>query len=719
MPLQYLQFRPGVSRESTNLANSGGFYACDKIRFKSGMPQKIGGWEPYVTGSSSTVTFLGVCRSISELVTLSGYYIVALGTNLKFYLLVGGQYFDITPLRLPPVALAASPFYPINGSLAVGAGITATDTTIVVDDGTTFNYATPYVITIEGEDIYVGEASGTTLSNCIRGYNGTTAAPHAGETNVSSTYLAVASTTTGVIPGDYVTFSGATAFGPYSSAVLNAEYAIFGVSGTYIIVNSGVQSTSATNDGGSTVEAAFQITVGAEVTTFGNGWGTGPWGREGWNTGYEGAGLQGFSESLRLWSSDNFGQNLVYNPRGGAIYYWDANTGITANGQVVERGVDILDLAGADGYAPSQGNFVFVTDQNHVIVLGGSKSPLIPGSALDPMMVQWSDQENPLVWDPADVTNTAGYQRLTYGSEIITAEKTRQEVLIFTDSALYSMQYLGPPYVFGFNVISNEITIASQNAVTTSNGITYWMGQSKFYAYSGRVDTLPCSLRQYIFDDFSLAQIDQVCCGTNEKYNEVWWFYVTQTEADNAAEEGRNPVVDRYVIYNYLEKLWYYGQLSRTAWFDSHIVGNPLAVSNHVLYQQEIGLDDGSTNPPSAISCYIESADFDLGEGDQLSFVSRVIPDVDFIGSTSTTPSVTMTIAARNFPGQGTAVGSIPTGVAGSGAGATAQVYDYTNQIWVRLRGRQVAFRISSDQTGVQWQLGVPRLQIQPDGKRT
>ena len=719
MPLQYLQFRPGVSRESTNLANSGGFYACDKIRFKSGMPQKIGGWQPYVAGSSSTTQYLGVCRNISELVTLSGYYIVALGTNLKFYLLVGGQYFDITPLRLPPVALAPSPFYPINGSLDPMVGISASDTSIEVADGTTFTYATPYVITIEGEDIYVGEASGTTLSNCIRGYNGTTAAAHAAGSNISSTYLAVASTTTGEIPGDFVTFSGATAFGPYSSVVLNAEYAIFGVSGTYIIVNSGVQSTSATNDGGSTVEAAFQITVGAEVTTFGNGWGTGPWGREGWNTGYEGAGLQGFSESLRLWSSDNFGQNLVYNPRGGAVYYWDANTGITANGQVVERGVDILDLAGADGYAPAQGNFVFVTDQNHVIVLGGSKSPLIPGSALDPMMVQWSDQENPLVWDPADVTNTAGYQRLTYGSEIITAEKTRQEVLIFTDSALYSMQYLGPPYVFGFNVISNEITIASQNAVTTSNGITYWMGQSKFYAYSGRVDTLPCSLRQYIFDDFSLAQIDQVCCGTNEKYNEVWWFYVTETEANNAAAEGRNPVVDRYVIYNYLEKLWYYGQLSRTAWFDSHIVGNPLAVSNHVLYQQEVGIDDGSTNPPSAISCYIESADFDLGEGDQLSFVSRVIPDVDFIGSTSTTPSVTMTIAARNFPGQGTAVGAIPTGVAGSGAGATAQVYDYTNQIWVRLRGRQVAFRISSDQTGVQWQLGVPRLQIQPDGKRT
>lgn len=717
MPLQYLQFRPGVSRESTNLANSGGWYACNKIRFKSGLPQKIGGWERYVSGSSATQEFLGVCRNISELVSLTGYYMVALGTNVKFYLLVGGEYFDITPLRLPLVSLATNPFYPIYGAL--GASISASDTSITVASGTAFNYALPYVITIGSEDIYVGTAAGTSLTNCVRGYNGTTAAPHSSGATITSTYIAVASTTTGTQAGDYVFFENATAFGPYTAANLNADFAIFGVSATYIIVDTGVQSTSVTNGGGASVDAGFELTTGAEVTTFGNGWGAGPWGRSGWNTGYSGSGLVGFAESLRLWSSDAFGQNLVYNPRGGGIYYWDADTSLGPTGIVTARGVDILDLVGADGYAPTYCNYVFVTDQNHIIALGASQSPLIPGSALDPMMVQWSDQENPLVWDPADVTNTAGYQRLTYGSEIVTAEKTRQEVLIFTDSAVYSMQYLGPPYVFGFNVLSNEITIASQNAVTTANNITYWMGQNKFYVYSGRVDTLPCALRQYIFDDFSLDQIDQVCCGTNERYNEVWWFYVSQTEADNAAAQSRNPVVDRYVIYNYLEKLWYYGQLSRTAWFDSHIVGNPIATSNHVTYAQEVGLDDGSTNPPSAIASYIQSADFDLGEGDQLSFVSRVIPDVDFIGSTNTTPSATMTITARNFPGQGLVIGSENAAVNGSGNGATAQIYDYTNQIWVRLRGRQVAFRIESDAIGVQWQLGTPRLQIQPDGKRT
>ena len=716
MTLQYLQFRPGVSRESTNLANSGGWYQCDKIRFKSGMPQKIGGWQRYVANSSITQEYVGVCRNISELTSLTGYYMVAVGTNVKFYLLVGGQYYDITPLRTPPVTLAANPFYPIYGALA--ATISATDTTITVSSGTAFDHATPYVITIGSEDIYVSQASGTSLLLCIRGYNGTTASSHSSGATITSTYMAVASTTTGTIVGDYVTFSGATAFGPYATYELNAEYAIFGVSATHLIFDFGIHSTSTVNGGGAAVQAAFQLTVGSEVTVYGNGWGTGPYSRNTWNSGYTGTGTQGFAEALRLWSSDAFGQNLVYNPRGGSIYYWDADTSLSATGVITARGVNILDLAGADGYAPEYCSYVFVTDQRHIIALGGSESPLIPGSAQDPMMVQWSDQENPLVWDPSDVTNTAGYQRLAYGSEIITAEKTRQETLIFTDSAVYSMQYLGPPYIFGFNVISNEITVASQNCVATANNITYWMGQNKFYVYSGRVDTLPCSLRQYIFDDFSLDQIDQVCCGTNERYNEVWWFYVSETEANNAIAEARYPTVDRYVIYNYLEKLWYYGQLSRTAWFDSHIVGNPLATSNNVMYVQESGLDDGSTNPPSSISCYIESADFDLGEGDQFSFVKRVIPDVDFIGSTNTTPSVSMTITARNFPGQGVVTQTRDAPVSAAGNGATAQVYDYTNQVWIRLRGRQVAFRIESDAIGVQWQLGTPRLDVVPDGKR-
>ena len=381
----------------------------------------------------------------------------------------------------------------------------------------------------------------------------------------------------------------------------------------------------------------------------------------------------------------------------------------------------------------------------------------------DPMFVAWCSQEAPQVWYPT-VTNTAGSYRLTYGSKIITAEKTRQEILIWTDTALYSMQYLGAPYVYGFNPLSVDITLVSPNAVTTATGITYWMGQDKFYAYSGRVDTLPCALRQYVFDDLNTNQWDQVCAGTNEKYNEIWWMYPSSNSLIN----------DRYVIYNYLEKIWYYGQLSRTSWLDSHIIGNPLGASAQtpatgliagdtyiisyvgdtnwvavgaaaaiqgetfvatgsgsgtgcavqvtgVVVQHETGTDDGSVNPAQPISAYIETSDFDLGDGGyQFSFVKRLIPDIDFIGSTTTTPSVAMTLKARNYPGQPYAgtdpMQNAPTVI--SGTDYTVQVYGYTEQVWVRLRGRQLVFRVESDQLGVKWQLGVPRLQIQPDGRR-
>ena len=292
--------------------------------------------------------------------------------------------------------------------------------------------------------------------------------------------------------------------------------------------------------------------------------------------------------------------------------------------------------------------------------------------------------------------------------------KQRQEILVWTDAALYSMQFVGAPYVYGFYVISNEITIVSPNAATTANNITYWMGQDKFYAYSGRVDTLPCSLRQYIFDDINTQQWEQVTSGSNEKYNEVWWFYPS---ADSN-------VVNRYVIYNYLEKLWYYGNLERTAWLDSHVIGNPLAATTtaagNIIVQHETGPDDGSVNPPAAISSYITSADFDLGEGNQFSFVRRVIPDMDFIGSSTDTPFVTMTIGGRDFPGQGSNTQSTNATISGTPTttSTVAQVYDYTTEVWVRLRARQVNFTISSEDAGIRWQAGVTRLDIQPDGKR-
>lgn len=731
MPLQYIQLRPGVSRESTNLANSGGWYDCDKIRFKSGLPQKLGGWVPYVAATTTSYgTYLGVARNMAEFVSLSGYYILQVGTNSKYYALLGGVYWDITPLRAItgsypavgyPPALGSNPVYSIYGTLA--ADISSTDTTLTVSSGTAFTRVYPYVITIGSEQIYVTSASGTSLLNCIRGYNGTTAAAHATSATITSSYLAINSPSNGAQAGDYVTLSGLTSFSVYTTAQLNAEFSIVGVASSYICVDSGVQSTSSTSGGGASGVAYYQIHAGEVISVRGNGWGAGSYSRSTWNSGYSEAGTPtSFTLAMRLWSADNFGQAAIFNPRGGCVYYWDSGDCIDASGRLITsdpqypegRGVNILDLAGADGYAPAVGNYVFVTDQRHIVVLGGVADPVTPGTTQDPMMIQWSNQEDPLIWDPSDITNSAGYQRMTYGSEIITAEKTRQEVLIFTDQAIYSMQYVGAPYVFGFNVITNEITIVSQNCVTTSNNITYWMGQDKFYVYSGRVDTLPCSLRQYIFDDFNSDQADQVVAGTNEKYNEVWWFYPSKNSDIN----------DRYVIYNYLERLWYYGNLSRTAWLDSHIVGNPLAASNNIVYQHEVGLDDGSVNPPVAFNAYIESADFDLGEGDHFSFVRRVIPDVDFIGSSSTAPSVRLTIAARDFPGQGPESQSQVAGVISApvSSGATAQVYNYTNQVWIRLRGRQVSFRVESgtDSTdvGVAWQLGTCRLDVQRDGRR-
>ena len=697
MALQYLQFRPGVSRESTNLANTGGFYACQWARFRSGSPEKINGW----TLPSSDI-YIGECRNLVEWESLNSNYIVGVGTNLKYYLYIGGMYFDITPIRLSS-NLAANPFYPIYSTLS--AGISATATTISVTSGTSFVYAFPYTITIDSEDIYVTSAAGVTLSGCIRGYNGTTAAVHSTSAVVSSPYLIVASTANAAYVGDYVTFTAATAFGPYSAAALNAEYIVTSQTTNYITVYTGIQSTSATNGGGSApVVAEYQIHVGQAIDTFGNGWGIGPWGTgRGWGTPYP---VSTNTQDMRIWSSAVFGQNLVYNVRNEGVYYWDASTNLTPSGQVTAVGVDITALPGTDGQAPNVAERVLVTEERHIVVLGANDPYAVDPTAQDPLLIRWCSQEDPLVWTPA-VTNTAGSQRLVYGSALITAETTRQETLIWSDTAVYSMRYLGPPYTFGFNTISNEISIASPNCVATANNITYWMGNSKFYVYSGRVETLPCALRQYVFDDFNFVQSNQVYAGTNEKYNEVWWFYPS-------ADSDYN---NKYVIYNYLEKLWYYGDIDRTAWLDSHIQGTPWATYDGMLVQHESGTDDGSVNPPAAIPAYIESADFDIGEGDKFSAVKRVIPDVDFIGSTTTTPSVTMTVSTRNFPGQGLFLNDIPTNI--SGSKVTTQVYDYTNQVFVRLRGRQVAFRIGSDGAGIKWQLGTPRLDISPDGVKS
>lgn len=865
--LQKLQFRPGVSRESTDYANEGGWYACDKVRFRSGAPEKIGGW--VITGNGY---FLGTCRNLIEWISLSGYYLLGIGTNLKYYIQVGNVFYDITPIRLD-LTLGADPVYPIYGSLA--SNISATDTTITVASGTAFTRATPYVVTIGSEDIYVAFASGTTLSGCIRGYNSTTAVSHLAADTITSTYVAVACTSNGAGPGDFVTFEDLVAFGPYISSNLNAEFQIVGTSSNYVTVSTGVQSSSAANGGGNVpAHAFFQLTVGGDINIFGNGWGVGPWvgqlpgagstttsadidasvttipvtdtsafaasgyvyieaewiqyagktstsltgctrgfgqtmatghmsGRtvtglqystdlaRAWNTGITLSDtVEGFRQYLRLWSSDVFGQMLVFNPADGPVYYWDPSTSLSGGGQITARGIDILDFPGADGYGPYVASSIAVTEERHIVAFGTNDWWAPSPTQQDPLLVHWCAQENPAEWDVTLVGTTAGQQRLSLGSQIISVQATRQEYLIWTDSALYSMRYLGPPYVFGFNPLATDITIASANGVVTANNITYWMGHDKFYAYSGRVDTLPCSLRQYIFDDINTGQLEQIYAGQNEKYNEVWWFYPSAGSTYN----------NRYVVYNYLENIWYYGQMLRSAWMGSHIQTVPIAAYNraaiievtgvtsggsiggvsivdagqytsipttssvlamggtgegcsfvpafnsngaltsitisqpganytvgdlltliggqsagNILYH-ETGLNDAAVNPPIPIDAYIESADFDIMDGNNLAFVSRIIPDVDFIGSTGATPFVNITLSGRDYPGQGTFRYSDSEVVAS--AKVTTQIYNYTTQAWIRLRARQIAFRISSNDLNVKWQLGVPRIRIQQDGRR-
>lgn len=870
--LQVLNLRPGVNREGTSYAAEGGFYACDKVRFRSGLPEKLGGWVQYVGAN-----YAGLCRHFVEWVSLSNYYLLGVGTNLKYYILTGGVYYNITPIRAT-FALGTDPIYTMKSTLTSGINASATVIPIATLSANNFNLAVPFVVQIGSELIFVPavDAGGNTLGSssypCTRGYAGTTAAAHSSSDVVSSSMIVIESVNNGAYQGDYVTISGVTGtIGGISNTYINAEFAIVAVELDYIIVDTGVQATSAANGGGSAADAAYQIHIGSAFTESLHGWGAGPWPgnpagnfNHPWNTPYIG----GFESLLRLWSAGNFGQDLYFNLRNGPIFYWDAATNLSTYGSVTGPGVSITDQAVAaipateivngdyymiasvgttnftligaasntvglgfiadltsgaatgtgevwDPATPSVAAYVLTTDERHIVALGcndaitAALSPVVSGSFVsgvtyvisyvgttdftaigassnalgvtfvadgpgtgdgealevvqDPMFIAWCGQEAPKEWYPT-VTNTAGSYRLTYGSKIITAERTRQEILIWTDTALYSMQYVGAPYIYSFNPISVDITIVSPNAMTTATGVTYWMGLDKFYAYSGRVDTLPCALRQYIFDDINTDQWDQVYAGTNEKYNEVWWMYPSADSLIN----------NRYVIYNYLEKLWYYGQLSRTAWLDSHIVGNPLAASAQysatalipgatyiisyvgntdwtavgaaasiqgetfiaentgtgtgyavqvtgVVVQHETGTDDGSMNPAQPIAAYIESADFDLGDGGyQFSFVKRLIPDIDFIGSSNVAPSATMTLKARNYPGQGVAgLSTMQNSNAPiSGSEVSTQVYDYTQEVWIRLRGRQLVFRIESDALGVKWQLGTPRLQIQSDGRR-
>ena len=709
MPLQRLTFRPGVNREGTNYAGEGGWYDCDKIRFRSGFPEKIGGWIRL-----SNETFYGVARSLWNWVTLDNTNYLGVGTNLKYYLERGGLYYDITPLRktvnpmlgaVPPST--GNPFSTSANTLSANLLVGATSLTLT--SAASFPNS-PGVLLVDFEQIFYTSKSGNTLLGLIRGYNGTTAAVHSSGSSVYSSTITVTDVSNGVVQNDFVTFSGATGpVGGITAAELNGEHQVFNVISInqYTINITDAFSSSAATGGGAAVIAQYQITTGLDVYVVGNGWGAGVWGRGGWGSA---SSTGGIGQQLRLWTNDNFGQNLVIAPRNGKVYYWIAATGTSVRAALLS---ELSTAAGLSGqFVPNQTLEVSASSiQRFVICFGANPyDPTDPNTPFDPMLVRWSDQENPYQWVP-DITNQAGEFRLSHGSTIITSINTRQEILVWTDSALYTMQYLGPPYVYKFDILMDNISIISPNSAITINNITYWMGDGKFYQYSGRVETLPCSLRQYIFNDINKTQSFQIFAGGNEGYNEVWWFYCSTN----------SNVVDKYVIYNYLDKVWYYGSLGRTAWLDSGIRSFPMAAdyNNRTLYH-ESNVDDVAGLSPIPINAYIQSSDFDIGDGHNFGFIWRILPDINFNGSNVNQPYVTMTIKPRQDSGS-------PYGVANNPAVRSADNYNLTSsyniqefdgQVYTRLRGRQMAFRVESNTLGVSWQLGTPRIDIRNDGRR-
>ena len=643
MPLQKLQLRPGINRESTTLANEGTYFEMDKVRFRSGYPEKIGGWVADTGTTNSalappTGSFWGVCRSLWNWITLSNYNLLGVGTNLKFYIQngIGGTFYDITPIR---------------------ATTAAGDVTFAATTG--------------------------------------------------STTLTVTDAAHGAQAGDFVTYSGAVSLGGAITApVLNKEYQVVAITSNnvYTITSTVAANASDTGDGGVSVIGAYQITTGSDVYTVSVGWGSGGWG--GITTGYTDTGWGsaapagvGLGTQLRLWSQSNYGENLIFNPRGGGLYLWETN----ANPTIFDRGALLT-----TGDTPDVCNFVMVSDASR-FVLGFGVNDY--GSAVqNPMLIRWSDQEDYTQWTPA-VTNQAGSFTLSDGSQIITAMQSRQEILVWTDSAIYSMQYLGPPYVWGFQLLADNLSIAGPNAPAAANNVVYWMGIDKFYMYSGRVETLYCPLRQYIYGNINLSQSFQFFSGTNEGYNEIWWYYCS---ADSTT-------IDRYVIYNYLEKIWSYGTLARTAWLDSPLRVQPMATAYGAqLVYHESGVDDGTTNPPSPISSYIQSADFNIGDGHNYGFVWRMVPDITFDGSYVNNPSVNFTMRPRQNPGSNysTAANPAVTSTQNYQGQRNYAVQQFTEIIYVRVRGRQMAFKVSSDGLGVQWQLGVPSIDVRPDGRR-
>ena len=716
MPLQKIQLRPGLNREGTNYANEGGYYDGDKIRFRSGFPDKLGGW-----ARLSSQKFLGVARSIWNWATVAGANYLGIGTNLKYYIEQGGQYYDITPV----VRTTAYNNVFSTGFTTLVSNLTSTSNTVTLTNGAHF-VPQSGVFKIDTEVIFYSSLVSNVATGCVRGYANTTAASHTAGANVASGYFEFYDSDNDSNNRDYVIISGSTAIDGIANTVINQEHQVFAYGSYYRYIMSSTSdnnlanityaTSSVVNGGGNAISIQYEVPTGLDVYTTGLGWGAGPWNRGTWGS----AATTGIGSQLRIWTNDNYGQDLVFAPRGGQIYYWIAATGTSYRGQLLSDLAN-ASVATSGQWVPSATNVVVASAIQRFVIAFGANSydPFDPETDFDPLLVRWSDQENPYVWEQ-EVTNQAGEFRLSNGSYIMAAKATRQEILVWTDSALYSMQYLGAPYIWGFNILMDNISIMSPNAAITVNNVTYWMGTDKFYMYSGRVETLPSALRQYIFDDINKDQAWQVTVGGNEGYNEIWWFYCSTNST----------VIDKYVIYNYLDRVWYYGTLQRTAWLDSGLRPNPMGTfingaddvgnSTGAIIYHEIGNDDNAGPTTEPIYSYVQSSDFDIGDGHNFGFVWRMLPDVNFNGSNVNNPSVVMELQPRQNSGTAYGTSDLPVVTSGDNYAVYPQytIQEFTGQVYTRLRGRQMAMKISSSGLGVSWQLGAPRIDIKNDGRR-
>jgi len=691
--------RSGVNKENTRYTTEGGWYDCDKVRFRQGTPEVIGGWQPL-----STNTFIGVCRSLWMWLTLSGNRYTGVGTSKKFYLNSGSNYYDITPIR-----------------------------------------------------------STAALSGAFTASNG-------------SSVITVAHTSHGASNGDYVTFYGAASLGGnVTASILNAEYAITYVSAnSYTITVPVTANASATGHGGASITAVYQINTGLDAAVPLYGWGSSTWGSGTWGIGTQS------TQELRLWSQTNFGQDLIFAPRGGGIYYWSStlnpagdtftvtiaspavftghgtytngtpvtftstgslptglsigtvyyirnvsgvtfNVSTTPTGALINtsgaqsgthtispRAVNLTSIATASD-VPTVQNLIFVSDTYRFVFAFGSND--YAQTTQNPMLARWSDQEDAGMWTPS-ATNQSGSLVLSHGSKVVTALQVRQEIVVLTDSTLYSLQYLGPPYIWGSQIMGDNLSVMGQNTVALASGVMYWMGVDKFYRYDGTVQTLRCDLRQYVFSNINVLQAPQIFAGTNEGFNEVWWFYCSSS----------SDVIDRYVVYNYGEDVWYHGSMGRTAWLDTGLYHYPIAsTTSNTIVEHENGLNDNTTGTASAINAYITSSEFDIDDGHNFGFVWRVIPDLSFQNSTATSPQVTLTLQPLSSSGSGY---NSPKSVGGESSASVTRtvsvpIEQYTGQVNIRVRGRQLSMKIESNQLDTCWQLGSMRLDIRQDGRRS